>query len=359
MDKKHIQNRFNAPPRNDASKVAVLLVNFGGPHNLSSVKDFLYNLFCDPMVLNFPFISPSSNSSVINFFSSLLFRKPLAWFISNMRDMKSREMYKIAGSMSPLIPITYLQKDKLQELFNKNQLPVDVFIGFRYCKPFIEDVLHQLIDYKEVIVLPLYPQYSYTTTGSIEFILNSKNHLAKIHLVKSWHTDEDYIESIVRLAKNSLENLDLRSTEILFSAHSIPIINIEKGDPYENQINETCNLVIEKLGWKKKWHLGYQSKLGPVKWLAPSTDKVIEEIAGRNKNTNILVVPISFTCEHVETIFEIGKLYKNIANKSGIKQFRRVPALNTDKYLIQALYNQVVNCLKESKLDIKEIFAIK
>lgn len=340
-NKKSIQNQ---------SKTAVILVNFGGPDSLSSVKQFLYNLFSDPTVLNFPF--------------AFLYRKPLAWLISTLRNKASQEMYKKIGSISPLIPITYLQAEKLQNLFTKSEFPIGVFIGFRYCNPFIQDVLTQIAlqKYERLIILPLYPQYSYTTTGSVELVVNDwlkKNTDMKIHFIKNWHADNDYIESYVRLINNSLANMDLRSTEIIFSAHSIPMFNIENGDPYEKHITETTNLIIERLQWKKKWHIAYQSKLGPVKWLEPGTDKVIEQIAQKNKKTNILIIPISFTCEHVETIFEIGMLYKEIANKLGIKRFARVPALNTDKYLIQALYNQVVNCLEKNEVKIKELFLTK
>ena len=342
-NKRFIQNQ---------SKIAVLLINFGGPSGLRSVKPFLYNLFSDPTVLNFPL--------------AFLYRKPLAWLISNMRDMTSREMYKKISSISPLIPIAYLQAEKLQNLFSRNDLPIDVFIGFRYCRPSIESALTEISSgkYERLIILPLYPQYSYTTTGSAELVIDKwlkKNSLngTKLHFIKEWYKDEDYIESYTKLISSSLSNLDLRSTEIIFSAHSIPVFNIENGDPYQKHIIETADLIINKLNWKKRWHLAYQSKLGPVKWLEPDTSKVIEQIAQRNKNTNILVVPISFVCEHVETIFEIGMLYKEIANKLGIKRFARVPALNTDKYLIQALYNQVVNCLENNKVKIKELFLTK
>ena len=354
-NKRFIQNQSNKKNR-----YAVLLVNFGGPDSLRSVKPFLYNLFSEPTVLNFPIAN--------------VYRKPLAWLISNMRNKTSGEMYKKIGSMSPLIPMTYLQAEKLQTLFTKNELLIDVFIGFRYCKPFIEDVLTKtsLGHYKRLIILPLYPQYSYTTTGSVELVVDKwlkkkaergrrgeGEEEIKIHLIKHWHKDEDYIQSYVNLISNSLSNLDLRSTEIIFSAHSIPVFNIENGDPYQEHITETANLIINKLNWKKRWHISYQSKLGPVKWLEPSTDTVIEQIAQRNKNTNILIVPISFICEHVETIFEIGVLYQEIAHKLGIKRFVRVPALNTDKYLIQALYNQIVNCLENNEVKIKELFLTK
>ena len=342
-NKKYIQNQ---------SKIAVLLVNFGGPSTLNTVKPFLYNLFSDPTVLDFPL--------------SFLYRKPLAWLISNMRDMTSREMYKKVGGISPLIPLTYLQGQSLQNLFSKNELLIDVFIGFRYCKPFIEDTLNEISkkNYTKLIVLPLYPQYSYTTTGSVQLIVNkwlekNKKSNLELYFINDWYKDEDYLTSFSTLIQNSLENLDLRSTEIIFSAHSIPMSNIENGDPYQKHIDETALLLIEKLKWKKRWHIAYQSKIGPIKWLEPSTDKVIEEIAKRNKNTNILVVPISFVCEHVETIFEIGMLYKGIAKKHGIKKFTRVPALNTDKYLIQALYNQVISCLETNQLNIKELMTIK
>ena len=352
-DKKYIRNQSNN------KNLAVLLINFGGPDCLRSVKPFLYNLFSDPTVLNFPLAN--------------LYRKPLAWLISNMRDLTSRQMYKQIGSKSPLIPITYLQAEKLQNLFNKNNLPIDVFIGFRYTKPFIEDTLKEISkrEYTNLTCLPLYPQYSYTTTGSVQLVIEEwlrkregegakgREEEIDLHFIKEWYQDEDYIQAWTNLIQASLENLDLRSTEILFSAHSIPLFNIKNGDPYEKQIKETAEKIINKLNWKKRWHISYQSKLGPVKWLEPLTDKVIEEIAKRNQNTNILVVPISFVSEHVETTYEIGVLYKEIAKKYGIKRFVRVPALNTDKYLIQALYNQVVNCLENSHVTIKELLLTK
>lgn len=344
-NKKYIQNR------SDNTRIAVLLINFGGPSTLATVKPFLYNLFSDPKVLNFPF--------------AFLYRKPLAWLISNMRDMTSREMYKKVGGISPLIPLTYLQGQELQKLFNRNELPIDVFIGFRYCKPFIEDSLNEICKrkYKKVVILPLYPQYSYTTIGSAKLAvdnwLKNDERPLDVYFINDWYKDEDYITSFSRLIKRSLENLDLRSTEIIFSAHSIPVSNIENGDPYQKHIIETAAKIIETLNWKKKWHIAYQSKLSPIKWLEPSTDKVIEGIAAKNKNTNILIVPISFVCEHVETIFEIGVLYKEIAKKHGIKKFVRVPALNTDKYLIQALYNQVINCLESNDMNIKDLLNIR
>jgi len=382
-------------------KVAVLLVNFGGPDSLRSVKPFLYNLFSDKKIIGLP--TP--------------LRQFVAWMISTSREKASGEMYKEIGSKSPLIPITYLQSQKLQELFRRNKINIDVFLGFRYCKPFIEDSLDLIKSkgYEKIVVLSLYPQYSYTTTGSTEMVVekwkkkNGLRHCEKqsdeaiqhevlsrgvettkgsnsvsrslaalgtipevsdcrvgsssllamtspvIFSIKDWFKDEDYIQSYTNQINNALENLDLRSTELLFSAHSIPIRNILKGDPYEEHIKETVKLIVEKLNWKKKWHLAYQSKLGPVKWLEPSCEVVIEEIAKRNQNASILVVPISFVCEHVETIYEIGMLYKEFAIKSGIKTFRRVPALNTDKFLIQALYNQVLNALESNRINIKEL----
>lgn len=330
------------------NKIAVLLVNFGGPSGLNTIKPFLYNLFVDPTILNCPL--------------AFIYRKPLAWLIANIRNNTSKEMYKRVGSISPLIPLTYLQAEKLQELLKKNKLQIDTFIGFRYSKPFIEDVLNEIHSkgYEKLIILPLYPQYSYTTTGSAQLVINKwlQKNKYSIHFIKDWYKDEDYIQAHIDLIQRALNNLDLRSTEILFSAHSIPIVNIKNGDPYEKQIAETANLIIKNLGWKRKWQIVYQSKLGPVKWLEPQADKVVEEIAKKNKNTNILVVPISFICEHVETIFEIGILYKNIVKQHEIKRFVRTPALNTNKYLIQALYNQVIGCLEHNQLDIKELLAI-
>ena len=393
-DKKHTQNQSdlrNCEERSDEAiskskldchalagfamtrNTCVLLANFGGPDSVDSVKPFLYNLFCDPKIIKLPF-------PLRNF---------VAWIISSSRYKSSGEMYKKIGGISPLIPITYLQAEKLQKLFSVNNILLDVFVGFRYCKPFIQDVLTELKNkgYQKIVILPLYPQYSYTTTGSTELVINEwmkKNGLRhceeaeldfgelsrtveadeaitspQIFFVKSWYKDEDYITAYANLINNACKHLDLRRTEIIFSAHSIPVSNIENGDPYENHIKETVDLIVKKLDWKKPWHIAYQSKIGPVKWLEPSCEFVIEEIAKKNPNINILVVPISFTCEHVETIYEIGILYKEIADKYGIKTFRRVPALNTDKFLIQALYNQTVNCLEDNKIDFKELFLVR
>ena len=341
MENKHIQNQYD----NDMG-TAVLLVNFGGPKDLNEVKPFLYNLFSDPAIINLPF--------------AFLYRKPLAWLISSLREKASKEMYKKVSTENSQIPITHEQKDKLQEMFIINKLKVNVFVGLRYSHPCIEDVLNEikLKGYERVIVLPLFPQFSFTTVGSVNKVVNNwhkKNKDFKIFFISNWYEDEDYIESFVSLIRNELKDMDLRSTEIIFSAHSIPISNVKNGDPYEYQIKKTAEAIIQKLDWKKKWHIAYQSKLGPVKWLEPSTDKVIEEIAKRNKNANVLVIPISFVSENVETIYEIGMLYKEIADKAGIKRFVRVPALNEDKYLIQALYNQVVSCLDKHNMQIKEL----
>lgn len=335
--------------QNEVKRIAVLLVNFGGPDRYESVKPFLYNLFSDPVILNFK--------------GGSLFRKPLAWLISNMKDFNSRMMYKCVKGTSPLLPITFLQAEKLQNLLLKNGFPIDVFVSFRYCKPDIEKTLSEIKEkgFKKIIILPLFPQYSFTTTGSVQLLVekwiekNNLNTEIEIKFVKDWYRDKDYIEAYCSMINQQFKHLDLRSTELIFSAHGIPIINIENGDPYESQIKESAELIVDKLNWKKKWHLSYQSKVGPVKWLEPATNVLIEELSKKSNNVNILIVPISFTCEHVETIYEIGKLYKDIAIKSGIKSFRRVPALNTNKYLIQALYNQVIDCLGGNQINMKEL----
>lgn len=320
-------------------KTATLLVNFGGPYTYEDVKPFLYRLFSDPVIFNFP--------------NAKYYRKPLAWFISNMRDFKARLMYKSVNGTTPLIPITFRQGEKLQEQLNKTNKNIDVFVAFRYCSPDIPEALDQLVGlgYERVVVLPLFPQYSYTTTGSVQLEINNwqekaENKNLKIDFINNWHDEPSYIESYVQMIERSLKRMDKDSTTLLFSAHSIPYFNIENGDPYEEEIKETCELIIKRLGWNGAWKLAYQSKVGPVKWLEPSTDEVIKEL-----KTDVLTIPISFTCEHVETIYEIGVLYKDIAKSVGIKNFRRVPALNTNQHLIRALYNKIVSCLKDNQAE--------
>lgn len=345
-----MENKEYFQKQYDKKNLAVLLVNFGGPMFLKEVKPFLYNLFSDPMVLNLP-----------------LFGRPLAWLIANLRDKTSKDMYKRIGGKTPLVPIAYLQAQKLQEFLHKNHLQINVFIGFRYSKPYIEDALCDIYNkgYKKVVLVPLYPQYSFATTGSAWFLIkqwiksNEKNNI-ELQFINSWYKDDDFINAHANLIQKSLSRMDLRQTEIIFSAHSVPASNIQKGDPYQREIENTVKAIIEKLKWKKRWHIGYQSKIGPIKWLGPSTDTVIKEIAKRNPRTNLVVVPISFTSEHVETIFEIDKVYKKTAAKHGIKNFCRTPALNTDNFLIQALYNQVLCALTSNEENVcKTLFSLK
>jgi protoporphyrin/coproporphyrin ferrochelatase len=349
-------------------KTGVILLNLGGPDSLQAVRPFLYNLFSDRQIIRLgpPFM-----------------QKPLAWLISTLRSKKTEKMYSQIGGKSPIFDITKAQAKALEEGLNKGPNPpftkggqggitntsdsFRVYIGMRYWHPFVEDVMMEIFrdGIRKLVGLSLYPQYSVTTSGSSlsQFKEVSSRYDMEIVTVDSWHNHPLYIEALVDVIKKGLESFDRESNpplppfskggrggitqsspdiHILFSAHSLPQKIIDQGDPYVDQTIETIREIEKQL--PIRWHLSYQSKSGPVKWLEPSTDDKLEELA-RDGIKNVLVVPISFVSDHIETLYEIDILYKNLAGKLNIN-LKRTEALNTHPKFIGALQDIVEKCLK-------------
>ena len=327
----------------------VILLNLGGPDSLQAVRPFLYNLFSDRQIIRLgpPFM-----------------QKPLAWLISTLRSKKTENMYSQIGGKSPIFDITKAQAKALEEALNKGSNPpfpkggqegitnpsqsFKVYIGMRYWRPFAEDVIAEIFrdGIRKLVGLSLYPQYSVTTSGSSlsQFREVSSRYDIEIFTADSWHNHPLYIEALVDVIKKGLESFDRLSSNIhvLFSAHSLPQKIIDQGDPYVNQTLETIREIEKHL--PIRWHLSYQSKSGPVKWLEPSTDDKLEELA-RDGIKNVLVVPISFVSDHIETLYEIDILYKNLAGKLHIN-LKRTEALNTHPKFIMALQDIVEKSLK-------------
>ncbi|XP_058097580.1 ferrochelatase-2, chloroplastic-like isoform X2 [Magnolia sinica] len=291
-------------------KVGVLLLNLGGPETLEDVQPFLFNLFADPDIIRLP----------------RLFRflqKPLAQFISVLRAPKSKEGYASIGGGSPLRRITdaQIKRDGITKL----------------------------------VVLPLYPQFSISTSGSslrlLESIFKEDEYLVNMQhtVIPSWYQREGYIKAMANLIDKELQKFECpEKVMIFFSAHGVPLAYVEEaGDPYKAEMEECVDLIMEELEKRKinnPYTLAYQSRVGPVEWLKPYTDETIVEL-GQKGIKSLLAVPISFVSEHIETLEEIDVEYKELALKSGIEKWGRVPALGCEPTFISDLADAVIESL--------------
>ncbi|HYQ47882.1 MAG TPA: ferrochelatase [Thermodesulfovibrionales bacterium] len=330
-------------------RIGVLLVNLGGPDSLAAVRPFLFNLFSDREIIRLgpPFL-----------------QKPLAWLISSLRSGKTRDAYALIGGKSPINDITKAQAAALEKELNRSVADArgtlfTVAVGMRYWSPFFEEAVRNIHNQgtRRLLVLSLYPHYSVATTGS------SLSHLRKllsaypdiaIHAIESWYDDAGYIDALSVQILQGVQTFGTgegampaardKDIHLLFSAHSLPVTFIEEGDPYVDHIMGTIRALAEKIDIP--WSLSYQSKSGPVAWLEPSTERMLGDLA-RKGVKNLLVVPISFVSDHIETLYEIDILYKNMAADLGI-HLERTKSLNTAPEFITALRDMVLKGIKEA-----------
>jgi len=309
----------------------ILLLNLGGPDSLEAVRPFLFNLFSDRDIIR---LGPG------------FLQKPIAWFIASRRYKKTQAAYSLIGGGSPIRRITNMQADQLRNALKK-ECDADVFVGMRYWEPFIEDTIREMrgkgID--SFLALSMYPQYSIATTGSA--YSEVKKALAKYPMecvfADPWYDHPKYIGSIVRSVVHALEQGE-NNIHVLYSAHSLPKSFIDGGDPYADHIDATIALVNKRLkeqGVNVISHRSWQSRSGPVEWLEPSTDEMIIQL-GKEGVSKLLVVPISFVSDHIETLYEIDMLYRDLAEKHGIV-LRRVESLNTNPLFIDALKDVAIS----------------
>ncbi len=314
-----------------------LLFNLGGPDRLEDVRPFLYNLFSDPEIIRI---------------KSDVLRRALAWFIATVRQGKSKNLYRQIGGGSPLRRITEEQAAALSAVLDTRGCGTNVYVGMRCWNPSIKSAVDRIQrdQITKLVLLPLFPQYSVTTTGSclkyFETLIQQMEMSSKleISMVKSWFDDPAYLDSLANLIRDELGKFSCSETNrihLLYSAHSIPASYIEGGDPYLEQTRRTVKLINERLGNAYLYTLAFQSKVGPVKWLGPSTEAVLKDL-GRQGTEAVLTVPVSFVSDHIETLQEIDIAYREVARKSGIGEFRRVPALNTDARFIEGLADLVI-----------------
>ena len=317
-------------------KIAVVLFNLGGPDQLSSVKPFLFNLFNDPAIIGAP--------SVIRYF--------LAKLISKRREKTAQKIYSFMGGKSPILEQTINQAETLEKKLNGEENIYKVFISMRYWKPFVNETIKKVINWdpQEVILLPLYPQFSTTTSGSSmvswrDAALKNKYQIPT-KIICCYPTEENFILAHTKSIKNTLNKIknnkdQKQNIKLLFSAHGLPEKIINKGDPYQNQVEKTVNKIIENINEKEiTYTICYQSKVGPLKWIGPSTESEIIK-AARDKKT-IVLIPIAFVSEHSETLVELDIEYKEIAKINGCKRYYRVPALGINKDFINSLYDLIL-----------------
>ena len=316
-------------------RTAVVLFNLGGPDSLAAVEGFLFNLFSDPDIFKFP----------LGFLTQKLFAR----LIARRRAPEASIGYAAMGGKSPLLENTEKQAFALQQAL-KAENGYEVFICMRYWHPLTAQVVADLKrqGHEKVILLPLYPQYSLTTTGSSynEFMRECarQHYQPAIRLIRQWYDHPEYLQAIaddIRGEAQKFSAPDPARIELLFSAHGLPQKIVDAGDSYEQHIRATCEAVRQRLGWPHTT-LCYQSRVGPLKWLQPYTKDVIGE-KGRAGATQMLVYPIAFVSDHIETLYELGIEYRDLAQASGIQEYRVVPALNDQPRLIRALTDLVLH----------------
>ncbi|WP_152057829.1 ferrochelatase [Aliarcobacter butzleri] len=301
------------------NKKALVLLNMGGARDKSELKMFLTNMFNDENILTI---------------KNAFIRKMVASFITNSRLESAWKNYEKIGNHSPINPLT-------EQLVNKCNDKIENYKTYqvmRYTPPFAKEIISQMKKdgIKEVLLLPLYPQYSTTTTKSSleDFIKFAKNSFS-ISSIETFYKNDKFNECIVNEILNNVE--DETSYNLVFSAHGLPQKIVDAGDPYEKQMNEHVKILSEELQKRgknfKSINLAYQSKVGPLKWLEPSLENMLKNF----KNENVIIYPLSFIVDNSETVFELDIEYKEIAHEIGIKEYKVCSCVNDSDEFIEAI----------------------
>lgn len=306
------------------SRIAVVAYNLGGPDSLEAVQPFLKNLFSDPMIIRLP--------------------GPLRWLIATLisrrRAPVAREIYAKIGGRSPILPETQKQADALQTVLGDGYR---VFVAMRYWHPFADQVAREVAAWApdRVILLPLYPQFSTTTTKSFLRVWQGAAKLAGIDApttgICCWPENEGFVDAVARIVVDAVSELpqDI-PVRVLFSAHGLPKKIVDAGDPYAMQVNRTVTAVLAKLDRPGIDHVVcYQSRVGPMEWIKPYTEAEIRR-AGAEK-ISLVVVPIAFVGEHSETLVELDIEYRELAHDCGVPNYVRAPAVNHTPAFIEGL----------------------
>jgi ferrochelatase len=328
-----------------SDRYGVLLFNLGGPDTLDDVEPFLVNLFSDRDIVELPM--------------GALFQPVFARMIARARGPSVRRNYASIGGGSPQLRLTRAQGEALSARLSRGDGRVPVAIAMRYWRPRTEQALQELAacGVDRIVTLTLYPHYSRATTGS------SERELARVLARPEWRgrfrvsgidrfpTDPAYLDALAATVGEALAGLPdeaRRRVVLLFSAHGLPRRLVDVGDPYVGETEATVRGVLERLAVPNRHLLAYQSRTGPVRWISPGTDEVLREL-GREGVREVLVVPVSFVSDHIETLYELDQLFAGVARRAGIADYRRSAALNTHPLFIEALAGLVERHLAESR----------
>ena len=306
---------------------ALILLNMGGPDSLGAVEPFLYNLFSDRELIQLP--------------AGAVLQRPFAKVISHFRAKKVVENYRAIGGKSPLLEWTQKQSMGIAQRLGEQFKP---YVIMRYWHPRAEEVLSEVkaagID--NALVVSMYPHYTGATTGSS--VNDFKRAAKKIHpsmqyqLIEEWHAWAGYLDAVANRINTGLDHYhDMLRDEvhILFSAHALPQKFIDRGDPYQQQVEESAAAIMQRVG-SYDWSIAYQSRSGPVKWMVPGTEEELQRLADAERSA-VLMVPISFVSDHIETLEEIDIQYRTLATNLGIVHFLRTPSLNDGSDFLDAM----------------------
>jgi len=323
------------------SKTAIVLSNMGGPDSLEAVQPYLENIFLDPDIIDIPLPG--------------FLRPRFARWLAGKRAHESREIYRKIGNKTPLTDISMQVAQRLEDSLNRSLSDVcKVFIAMRYWAPLLEDVWDRILSegFDKIIIVTQYPFYSSATTGSL-LNLVQRLHIEKpfpgsaLVTIDRFGSHPGFISAMAGQITDAMAVSDQGNeepTHLLLSAHSIPQKLVRKGDPYRDEIEAAFNLLRKLLPENIVMHLSFQSKLGPVKWLEPSTPDKLRELASSGVS-ELFVYPFGFVADNSETVYEIGMLHKEIATTSGIRRFTRIDALNTDHRYIDVLRDIIMEQL--------------
>ena len=309
-------------------KIAIILFNLGGPDSLEAVQPFLRNLFSDSAIIRLP----------------TWLRLPLARFIASRRAVKAKGIYAQIGGSSPILGQTEAQARALEAAL-EGQHEWRGYVCMRYWHPMTEAVVRSVKRFTpdRIVLLPLYPQFSTTTTGSS---FKAWNDTAKFAVptaeVTNYPTEPGFIAASVELVKQGLAEAGAGAKRVLFSAHGLPEKMIKAGDPYQSQVEQTAAAISGKIGGLD-WSVCYQSRVGPLKWIGPSTGDEIRRAAA--DKAGVVLYPLSFVSEHSETLVELDIDYRRLAQQSGVPTYIRVPTVGTHPKFIEGLARLVRDAL--------------
>lgn len=321
-------------------QTGIVMLNLGGPATLDDVGPFLIRLFADREIIQLPLQSW------------------LGPFIARRRTAAVQENYRLIGGGSPILRWTTIQGEGMVQWLDRLSpatAPHRFYVAFRYTPPFSEDALRQMQadGVQRAIAFTQYPQFSCATTGSsLNELWRAAGRLGlsrafQWSVIDRWPTHPGFIAAMTRSVHLGLEQFPVAERSnvlLLFSAHSLPLTIIDRGDPYPQEIGASVQAVMAQLGFAYEYLLAYQSAVGPVRWLGPQTEQVIKQLGAQGRR-NVLVVPLAFTSDHIETLAEIDHEYGELAHRVGITHFKRAPAFNDDEGFQRALADLVVDHL--------------